>query len=125
MRYRRDDNLLNEMMTPGMVVVQAVEEEPPVEHEHEHDNSEIHMAKSDLLKAHKYAEKISAMLDGIPDLEGWTASKITKAADYLSSVYHWLDYEHTKDMGGDSMYNMGHENLKSCGCPEDAECPHD
>ena len=81
MRYRRDDNLLNEMMTPGMVVVQAVEEEPP--------------------------------------------SKITKAADYLSSVYHWLDYEHTKEMGGDSMYNMGHESLKGCGCPEGEECPHD
>ena len=29
----------------------------------------------------------------LPGLDGWVASKITKAADYLSSVFHFLDYE--------------------------------
>ena len=29
----------------------------------------------------------------MPGLEGWVASKITKASDYLSSVFHYLDYE--------------------------------
>ena len=26
-------------------------------------------------------------------LEGWVQSKITKAADYMGSVYHHLDYD--------------------------------
>ena len=33
------------------------------------------------------------MIGNLDSLEGWTASKITKAADYLSSVFHYLDYE--------------------------------
>jgi len=59
----------------------------------EHDQSEIDMAGRDLLKAHDYAAKLSEMVQQLPGLEGWVASKITKASDYLSSVYHYLDYE--------------------------------
>jgi len=51
------------------------------------------MAGRDLLKAHDYAAKLSEMVQQLPGLEGWVASKITKASDYLSSVYHYLDYE--------------------------------
>tara|TARA_B100001287_G_scaffold260511_1_gene248667 strand:+ start:380 stop:754 length:375 start_codon:yes stop_codon:yes gene_type:complete len=59
----------------------------------EHDQSEIDMAGRDLLKAREYAEKLSIMVQELPGLEGWVASKITKASDYLSSVFHYLDYE--------------------------------
>ena len=59
----------------------------------EYDSSEIDMAGRDLLKAHDYAAKLSEMVQQLPGLEGWVASKITKASDYLSSVYHYLDYE--------------------------------
>jgi hypothetical protein len=59
----------------------------------EHDQSEIDMAGRDLLKAREYAEKLSMMVQELPGLEGWVASKITKASDYLSSVFHYLDYE--------------------------------
>ena len=49
------------------------------------------------------------MLDHLPALEGWTASKITKAADYLSSVYHKLDYDlHGDDDGIKSEDHEGH-----------------
>lgn len=81
-------------------------------HEHDsedHDNSEIHMAKSELKKAADYANQLSAMMDNLDGLEGWTASKITKAADYLSSVYHWLDYDHNKDQDP-GMFNVGCEH---------------
>jgi|13_taG_2_1085334.scaffolds.fasta_scaffold29240_2 hypothetical protein len=75
----------------------------------EHDNSEIHMAKAELKKAADYATQLSAILDNLDGLEGWTASKITKAADYLSSVYHWLDYDanQSQDPG---MFNVGCEH---------------
>jgi hypothetical protein len=49
-----------------------------------------------LLKANEYAAKLFDHIGNHPEsdyLEGWVASKITKAADYLSSVYHYLDYE--------------------------------
>ncbi len=77
----------------------------------EHDQSEIHMAKAELRKAAEYAQKLSEMLDSLNGLEGWTASKITKASDYLSSVYHWLDYE-TNQHKPQGMFNQG---VEDCG----------
>ena len=60
----------------------------------ERDPSEIHMAKAELKKLADYAQKLYDMVDNVDGLEGWVASKITKASDYVSSVYHWLEYEH-------------------------------
>ena len=57
---------------------------------------EVQMARGDLYKVAKYAIKLHEMLKGVSEeqgLEGWVQAKITKAADYLGSVYHHLDYE--------------------------------
>ena len=54
---------------------------------------ELQMARSQLYKAAKYAIKLHEMLKSPVDLEAWQAAKITKASDYLSSVYHSLDYD--------------------------------
>jgi hypothetical protein len=57
---------------------------------------EIQMARSELYKIAKYAIKLHEMLKGRSEeqgLEAWQQSKITKAADYMGSVYHNLDYE--------------------------------
>ena len=57
---------------------------------------EVQMARAELYKVAKYAIKMHEMLKGVEEregLEGWVQSKITKAADYLSSVYHHMDYE--------------------------------
>ena len=56
-------------------------------------DGEIDMARAELLKAAEYATKLFNHLDDVGSLEGWTASKITKASDYLSSVYHALEYD--------------------------------
>ena len=50
------------------------------------------MAKSELYKAAKYAAELHQMISDTDDLEPWVASKITKAADYLSSVKHYMEY---------------------------------
>ena len=64
------------------------------DHDHEDDyDGELDMARAELLKANEYAAKLFDMIGNMDSLEGWTASKITKAADYLSSVYHYLDYQ--------------------------------
>ena len=57
---------------------------------------EVQMARSDLYKIAKYAIKLHDMLKGVTEaqgIEGWQQSKITKAADYIGSVYHSLDYD--------------------------------
>ena len=56
-------------------------------------DGELDMARSELLKAAEYATKLFNHMEDLDNLEGWTASKITKAADYLSSVYHALEYD--------------------------------
>ena len=64
-------------------------------HKVEQDH-EVQMARSDLYKAAKYSIKLHDRLKNISEeegLEGWVAAKITKASDYLSSVYHYMDYE--------------------------------
>ena len=57
---------------------------------------EVQMARSDLYKLAKYSIKLHDMLKTVSEaegIEGWQQSKITKAADYISSVYHALDYD--------------------------------
>jgi len=57
---------------------------------------EVQMARADLYKLAKYAIKLHEMLKHVSEaegMEGWQQSKITKAADYISSVYHSIDYD--------------------------------
>jgi hypothetical protein len=57
---------------------------------------EVQMARAELYKIAKHAIKLHEMLKSVSEqegLEGWVQSKITKAADYIDSVYHHLDYE--------------------------------
>jgi hypothetical protein len=61
---------------------------------------EVQMARAELYKLAKYSIKLHEMLKGVSEregLEGWVQSKITKAADYLGSVYHHLEYEQKFD----------------------------
>ena len=60
--------------------------------EPDHDD-EGKMAKADLYKSAKYSLKLFKMMEDDAQLEGWVQAKITKAADYLASVYHYLEYE--------------------------------
>lgn len=61
---------------------------------------EVQMARADLYKIAKYAIKLHDMLKGVSEaegIEGWMQSKITKAADYMGSVYHTLDYDQVSE----------------------------
>ncbi len=62
------------------------------------DDHEGGMAKADLLAIHKQAGELYNMVDENEELEGWVQSKITKAADYISSVYNNMQYEKKKPM---------------------------
>jgi hypothetical protein len=51
------------------------------------------MAKADLFKLANYSHKLFGQLQDDQQLEAWVQAKITKAADYIASVYHYLEYE--------------------------------
>ena len=62
---------------------------------------EVQMARAELYKIAKYAIKLHDMLKGVSEaegIEGWMQSKITKAADYIGSVYHTLEYDQISAM---------------------------
>jgi hypothetical protein len=118
---------------PVMITMDLPGGEPTTDHEH--DDSEIEMACADLHKIAEYAPKLKEMVSQMPGLEGWVASKITKASDYISSVYHWIEYQQhegkTECGCGNkegSMYDSGYENADECpyaaegckcgGCPD-------
>ena len=57
---------------------------------------EIQMARGQLYKTAKYSIELHNMLKSISEeqgLEAWVQAKITKAADYLGAVKHYLEYE--------------------------------
>jgi len=51
------------------------------------------MAKADLYKLANYSHKLFQQINDEDQLEAWVQAKITKAADYIASVYHYLEYE--------------------------------
>lgn len=57
------------------------------------DDHEAKMARADLYKLAEYSIKLFKMIDENDELDGWVQAKITKASDYISSVYHYLEYE--------------------------------
>lgn len=57
------------------------------------DDHEAKMALAQLYKLAKYSAKLFQMIDEGEELEGWVQAKITKASDYVSAVYHHLEYE--------------------------------
>jgi len=57
------------------------------------DDHEAKMARAQLYKLAKYSAKLFDMIEEGEELEGWVQAKITKASDYISAVYHNLEYE--------------------------------
>jgi hypothetical protein len=57
---------------------------------HDHEAS---MARAELYKTVELATKLFHMIEPGDNLEGWVAAKITKAADYIDSVAHYMEYQ--------------------------------
>lgn len=69
------------------------------------DDHEAKMARADLFKLAQYSFKLFKMIDENQELEGWVQAKITKAADYIASVYHYMEYEMKISEYGDHIEN--------------------
>lgn len=89
---------------------------------------EVQMARSDLYKAAKYSIKLHDILKNVSEeqgLEGWVAAKITKAADYLSSVKHYMEYEMISSSESAEEVQPAVEQVKesmACNCDENCAC---
>ena len=58
-----------------------------------YNDYEGRMSKQNLYKLHKYSGELFEMLHDHQEMESWVQEKIAKAADYIASVKHYLDYE--------------------------------
>jgi hypothetical protein len=54
---------------------------------------EASMAKGELYNVVKNAKELFHMIEDGENLEGWVASKITRAADYINTVHDYMMYE--------------------------------
>jgi hypothetical protein len=67
-------------------------------------DDESDMAHSQLRAVKDLSDKLCNMIDDGEQLDAWVQSKLTKAEDYLNSVYRYLDGEEEEDM--DDMPSM-------------------
>jgi len=61
----------------------------------QHDD-ESDMAKSQLSSIHTNAVKLLDMIESNDQLDAWVQSKLTKAQDYLQSVYDYMKSQNTE-----------------------------
>jgi cellobiose-specific phosphotransferase system component IIA len=59
-------------------------------------DDESDMAKSQLSSIHSNAVKLLDMIESNEQLDAWVQSKLTKAQDYLQSVYDYMQSENTE-----------------------------
>ena len=72
----------------------ALEEDENLNNETmDNTDNEGRMAKSQMYKMKDYVDKLSMMMDDGAQLPSWVQSKLTKASDYMSAVFHYLEYE--------------------------------
>ncbi len=79
------------MSEPGLDAVEPqIDNAPVADGGHDREGA---MAKADLYKLASYSHKLYQQIQDDQQLEAWVQAKITKAADYIASVYHYLEYE--------------------------------
>ena len=69
------------------------------------NDHEAAMARADLYKLAQYSAKLFKMIHEGQQLEGWVQAKITKSADYIASVYHFMAYEMKVSEYGEALEN--------------------
>ena len=64
-----------------------------VDHSHS-DDHEGNMAKRQMFKTAQYAAEIFDNIQDNDEFPAWVQSKMTKIADYIGAVKHYLEYDH-------------------------------
>ena len=70
-----------------------------------YNDYEGRMAKQNLYKLHKYSKELFEMIHDYQEMESWIQEKIAKAADYIGSVKHYMEYEMNYPEGEKDQYD--------------------
>ena len=62
--------------------------------DYHHQDDEGDMAKRQMFKTAEYATAIFDMIQDGEQYPAWIQSKMTKVADYIGAVKHYLEYDH-------------------------------
>jgi len=68
------------------------------------------MAKRQLYDLAKYSVELHRMIQDTDNLEPWIQAKITKAADYIDTVKHYMEYQGVRD-GEDMAGEVGMDDI--------------
>lgn len=93
---KHDNKLPKSLIEAAESILYKKEEKQEINEEVCEVDFDGEMARSDLLKLAKYSQELLSMISDDSDLEPWVQSKITLASDYIGSVKHYLEYQHTK-----------------------------
>lgn len=63
-------------------------------HKDKDDDHEGSMAKRQMFKTYEYAADVYNMIEDGDEFPAWIQSKMTKIADYIGAVKHYLEYDH-------------------------------
>jgi hypothetical protein len=85
------ENSINEDMDVASVVSMNAPGSDANSHAH-HYEYQASMARSELYRNAKYAMSMMKQIDPHGEVQPWIAGALTKAANYLDKIYHYLDY---------------------------------
>lgn len=93
------DSIFNEMCGGDCSCNTNISNDADIYNDNEKEGA--NMSKSDLFNIIENATMLQEMLTDDYPLEDWVEAKITKAADYIRSVFQYLKYEVSKKEQGD------------------------
>ena len=76
--------------TLRQLVLEELEQANVPQHQ---EHGEGVMAKRQLLQIGEYSKMLMEMLEDSDELPSWVQAKLTKAADYMDTVYHHMNGE--------------------------------
>ena len=94
-------------MGPAEPEIMSQDAEDVIGLQHGQSDREGAMAKADLYKIANYSHKLFKQIEDQDQMEAWVQAKITKAADYIASVYHYLEYEMKFSQYGKALEDSG------------------
>ncbi len=71
-----------------------------IDNDHANKDHEGSMAKRQMFKTAEYAADIFDMIEDGQEFPAWIQSKMTKIADYIGAVKHYLEYDEVMDVPG-------------------------
>lgn len=119
----KDNKLSDYEKRRGMAIAKNMEEQPAemvhnAEYLEEDDwmqkDDESDMAHGQLANILELAHKLRKMINKGEQLDAWVQAKLTKAEDYLDSVYHYLqgeEYEHEEEEEYDDMMAPSNDDV--------------